>query len=41
MDDERRRYYRLTDRGKRAVAEAQRMDAAVRQARAKFKLRKA
>jgi DNA-binding PadR family transcriptional regulator len=36
LDDERRRYYRLTDFGRRvAVAEAQRLESAVRQARDK------
>lgn len=35
IDDERRRYYRLTPRGRRvAVAEAQRLEAQVRSARA-------
>jgi DNA-binding PadR family transcriptional regulator len=38
--DERRRYYRLTTRGRKAaVAEAQRLDALVRTARAKRLLR--
>ena len=42
LDDERRRYYRLTDRGRKvAVAEAERLEETVRQARAKLKLRKA
>ena len=36
MDDERRRYYRLTEFGRRvAAAEAQRLEAAVNQARSK------
>ena len=36
LDDERRRYYRLTDFGRRvAVAEAQRLESAVGQARSK------
>ena len=36
LDDERRRYYRLTDFGRRVVtAEAQRLEAAVMQARSK------
>lgn len=39
LDDERRRYYRLTDRGRRvAVAEAKRLEATVAQARQKLKL---
>jgi DNA-binding PadR family transcriptional regulator len=42
LDDERRRYYRLGDKGRRvAVAEAERLEATVRQARAKLKPRKA
>lgn len=41
-DDERRRYYRLTARGRRAAeGEALRLEATARQARAKLKLRKA
>jgi DNA-binding PadR family transcriptional regulator len=41
LDDERRRYYRLTDLGRAvAVAEAERMDEAVTQARAKKLFRK-
>ena len=41
-DDERRRYYRLTTRGRRAAeAEALRLEATARQARAKLRLRKA
>lgn len=41
-DDERRRYYRLTPRGRKAAeGEALRMEATARQARAKLKLRKA
>ena len=37
LDDERRRYYRLTDRGRAvAVAEAERLTETVRQARAKL-----
>jgi DNA-binding PadR family transcriptional regulator len=41
-DDERRRYYRLTARGRRAAeAEALRLEATARQARAKLRLRKA
>jgi DNA-binding PadR family transcriptional regulator len=41
LDDERRRYYRLTDFGREvAVAEAQRMDEALEQARAKKLFRK-
>ncbi len=39
LDDERRRYYRLTERGRKvAVAEAQRLTETVRQARVKLKL---
>lgn len=42
LDDERRRYYRISDRGRKVViAEAERLEEAVRQARAKLKLRKA
>jgi DNA-binding PadR family transcriptional regulator len=42
LDDERRRYYRLTPRGRKAAeAEAQRLETTVRQARAKLRLRKA
>jgi DNA-binding PadR family transcriptional regulator len=42
LDDERRRYYRLTRHGRRAVeAEASRLEAAAKQARAKLRLRKA
>src|SRR5215207_6683320 len=42
LDDERRRYYRLSDRGRKAAeAEAARLEETVRQARAKLKLRKA
>jgi DNA-binding PadR family transcriptional regulator len=41
-DDERRRYYRLTPRGRKAAeAEALRLETTVRQARAKLKFRKA
>jgi DNA-binding PadR family transcriptional regulator len=41
LDDERRRYYRLTDFGREvAVAEAERMDEALSQARAKKLFRK-
>jgi DNA-binding PadR family transcriptional regulator len=37
LDDERRRYYRLTDRGRRvAVAESERLSESVKQARAKL-----
>ena len=40
-DDERRRYYRLTPRGRKAAeAEALRLEATARQARAKLRLRK-
>ena len=40
LDDERRRYYRLSERGRRvAEAEAARLDLTVRQARAKLRLR--
>lgn len=42
VDDERRRYYRLTPRGRRAAeAEALRLETTARQARAKLRLRKA
>jgi DNA-binding PadR family transcriptional regulator len=42
LDDERRRYYRLTARGRRAAAdEARRLEAIAKQARAKLRLRKA
>src|SRR5271167_298403 len=41
LDDERRRYYRLTDFGRQvAIAEASRMEEAVAQARAKKLFRK-
>jgi DNA-binding PadR family transcriptional regulator len=41
-DDERRRYYRLTPRGRKAAeAEAMRLETTARQARAKLRLRKA
>jgi DNA-binding PadR family transcriptional regulator len=41
LDDERRRYYRLTPKGRRAAeAEALRLEATARQARAKLRLRK-
>jgi DNA-binding PadR family transcriptional regulator len=41
LDDERRRYYRLTERGRAvAVAETERMGETVRQARAKLSLRR-
>lgn len=41
LDDERRRYYRLSDRGRKvAVAESARLEETVRQARAKLRLRK-
>ena len=37
LDDERRRYYRLTDRGRKvAVAESERMAATLKQARVKL-----
>lgn len=40
LDDERRRYYRLTDRGRKVVvAEAARLEETLRQARAKLKLK--
>jgi DNA-binding PadR family transcriptional regulator len=39
LDDERRRYFRLTDRGRKvAVAEAQRLAQTLKQARAKLKM---
>jgi DNA-binding PadR family transcriptional regulator len=42
VDDERRRYYRLSARGRKAAeAEALRLEATVKQARAKLRLRKA
>ena len=42
LDDERRRYYRLTPRGRRAAQdEARRLEATAKQARAKLRLRKA
>jgi DNA-binding PadR family transcriptional regulator len=42
LDDERRRYYRLTDRGRAvALAEADRLAETLAQARAKLALRKA
>ena len=42
LDDERRRYYRLTARGRRAAeGEALRLEATAKQARAKLRLRKA
>ena len=42
LDDERRRYYRLTPRGRKvAEEEALRMETTVKQARAKLRLRKA
>jgi DNA-binding PadR family transcriptional regulator len=42
LDDERRRYYRLTARGRRAAAgEARRLEATAKQAHAKLRLRKA
>jgi DNA-binding PadR family transcriptional regulator len=41
-DDERRRYYRLSARGRKAAEdEARRLEATVKQARAKLRLRKA
>jgi DNA-binding PadR family transcriptional regulator len=41
LDDERRRYYRLSERGRAvAIAEARRMEAAVDDARAKLLLRR-
>jgi DNA-binding PadR family transcriptional regulator len=40
LDDERRRYYRLTDRGRAvALAEAARLEETLAQARAKFQLK--
>ncbi|MGH9370850.1 MAG: PadR family transcriptional regulator [Vicinamibacterales bacterium] len=40
LDDERRRYYRLTDNGRRvALAETDRLEATLAQARAKFGLK--
>ena len=42
LDDERRRYYRLTMRGRRAAEEeARRLEATAKQARTKLRLRKA
>ncbi len=42
LDDERRRYYRLTVRGRKAAEdEALRMETTAKQARAKLRLRKA
>lgn len=42
VDDERRRYYRLTARGRQAAeGEALRMETTAKQARAKLRLRKA
>jgi DNA-binding PadR family transcriptional regulator len=42
LDDERRRYYRLTARGRKAAeGEALRLEATVKQARMKLRLRKA
>lgn len=42
LDDERRRYYRLSDRGRKAAeAEASRLEETLKQARAKLKLRRA
>jgi DNA-binding PadR family transcriptional regulator len=42
LDDERRRYYRLTPRGRKAAeAEALRLETTARQARARLRLRKA
>jgi DNA-binding PadR family transcriptional regulator len=42
QDDERRRYYRLTPRGRKAAeSEALRLEATARQARVKLRLRKA
>ena len=41
LDDERRRYYRLTPRGRKAAeAEALRLEATARQARAKLRLKR-
>jgi DNA-binding PadR family transcriptional regulator len=40
LDDERRRYYRLTDKGRKvALAEADRLEATLAQARLKFGLK--
>ena len=42
LDDERRRYYKLTPRGRKAAeGEALRLEATARQARVKLRLRKA
>jgi DNA-binding PadR family transcriptional regulator len=42
LDDERRRYYRLTPKGRKAAeAEARRLELTARQARAKLKLGRA
>ncbi len=42
LDDERRRYYKLTARGRKAAeGEALRLETTVKQARAKLRLRKA
>lgn len=42
LDDERRRYYRLTERGRAvAIAETERLGEMVRQARTKLSLRRA
>jgi len=42
LDDERRRYYRLSDRGRKAAeGEAARLEETLREARAKLRLRKA
>ncbi len=42
LDDERRKYYRLTERGRKvAVAEARRLEQTVAQARQKLKLSRA
>lgn len=42
LDDVRRRYYRLSARGRKAAeGEARRLEATVKQARAKLRLRKA
>lgn len=42
LDDERRRYYRLTPRGRKAAeAEALRLEDTARQARAKLRLKRA
>ena len=41
LDDERRRYYRLTPRGRKAAVEAaRRLEATAKQARTKLRLRK-